>query len=229
LAGFKAAILKLSQVLDKSYRDESGKTMYDRFQESNILENFSKDSDYAEWLTKNVQDSFIFGVYDRLTKDIFKFEDIPDFSDGESWGNSISGVSAAYRLLGFLFKCEHTFRIFSEGLRAEIELINAYVPLLAGNESVKKTMNVIDISSNRILPKNLLENSQIAATLKGILSQKTLIQMFPELVDNADDELKAVNGEAKEAVKNMMMAVEEPQEEDDGMQGNEEEAEKEVE
>jgi hypothetical protein len=53
--------------------------------------------------------------------------------------------------------------------------------------------------------------------------------MFPELVDNADDELKAVNGEAKEAVKNMMMAVEEPQEEDDGMQGNEEEAEKEVE
>ena len=229
LAGFKAAILKMSQVLDKSYRDESGKTMYDRFQESNILENFSKDSDYAEWLTKNVQDSFIFGVYDRLTKDIFKFEDIPDFSDGESWGNSISGVSAAYRLLGFLFKCEHTFRIFSEGLRAEIELINAYVPLLAGNESVKKTMNVIDISSNRILPKNLLENSQIAATLKGILSQKTLIQMFPELVDNIDDELKAVNGEAKEAVKNMMMAVEEPQEEDDGMQGNEEEAEKEVE
>jgi len=90
-------------------------------------------------------------------------------------------------------------------------------------------MKVIDISSNRILPKNLLENSQIAATLKGILSQKTLIQMFPELVDNIDDELKAVNGEAKEAVKNMMMAVEEPQEEDDGMQTGQEETEEEVE
>ena len=223
LAGFKAAILKLSQVLDKSYRDESGKTMYDRFQESNILENFSKDSDYAEWLTKNVQDSFIFGVYDRLTKDIFKFEDIPDFSDGESWGNSISGVSAAYRLLGFLFKCEHTFRIFSEGLRAEIELINAYVPLLAGNESVKKTMNVIDISSNRILPKNLLENAQIAGMLKGILSQKTLIQMFPELVDNPDEELEAVNSEAKESVNNLMGAVDEPTEE----KNNKEETKKE--
>ena len=90
-------------------------------------------------------------------------------------------------------------------------------------------MKVIDISSNRILPKNLLENSQIAATLKGILSQKTLIQMFPELVDNIDDELKAVNGEAKEAVKNLMMSVEDPQEEDDGMQTGQEETEEEVE
>jgi SPP1 family phage portal protein len=170
-----------------------------------------------------VQDSFIFGVYDRLTKDIFKFEDIPDFSDGESWGNTISGVSAAYRLLGFLFKCEHTFRIFSEGLRAEIELINAYVPLLAGNESVKKTMNVIDISSNRILPKNLLENAQIAGMLKGILSQKTLIQMFPELVDNPDEELEAVGKEAKEAVKNMMMSVEEPTDEEEPKEETEEE------
>jgi SPP1 family phage portal protein len=230
LAEFAMSILKTSFVLDESYRDlETNKTMMDKFKESRILQNFSKDSDYAEWLVKVVQDPFIFGVYDRLTKDIFKFEDIPDFSDGESWGNTISGVSAAYRLLGFLFKCEHTFRIFSEGLRAEIELINAYVPLLAGNESVKKTMNVIYISSNRILPKNLLENAQIAGMLKGILSQKTLIQMFPELVDNADDELKAVNGEAKEAVKNLMMSVEEPQEEDDGMQTGQEETEEEVE
>ena len=53
--------------------------------------------------------------------------------------------------------------------------------------------------------------------------------MFPELVDNADDELKAVNGEAKEAVKNLMMSVEEPQEEDDGMQTGQEETEEEVE
>jgi SPP1 family phage portal protein len=215
LAEFTAAILKTSFVFDETYRDDNGKTMLDRFKESGLLQNFSKDSDYAEYLIKNVQDSFIFGVYDRLTKDIFKFEDIPDFSDGESWGNTISGVSAAYRLLGFLFKCEHTFRIFSEGLRTEIELINAYVPLLAGNESVKKTMNVINISSNRILPKNLLENAQIAGMLKGILSQKTLIQMFPELVDNSDDELKAVGKEAKEAVKNMMLSVEEPTDDED--------------
>jgi hypothetical protein len=99
-------------------------------------------------------------------------------------------------------------------------------PLLAGNESVKKTMNVIDISSNRILPKNLLENAQIAGMLKGILSQKTLIQMFPELVDNPDEELKSVGKEAKEAVKNMMLSVEEPAEdEDNGVQETEKEVE----
>jgi hypothetical protein len=51
--------------------------------------------------------------------------------------------------------------------------------------------------------------------LKGILSQKTLIQMFPELVDNPDEELEAVGKEAKEAVKNMMLSVEEPTDEED--------------
>ena len=73
-------------------------------------------------------------------------------------------------------------------------------------------MKVIDISSNRILPKNLLENAQIAGMLKGILSQKTLIQMFPELVDNPDEELEAVGKEAKESVNNLMGALSEPTE-----------------
>jgi SPP1 family phage portal protein len=213
LAAFKAAMFKTSLVMDRSYRDEQGKTMYDRFMESNILENTTKD-DVAEWVTKNVQDSFIFGVYDRLTKDVFTFEDIPNFSDAEMWGNAISGVSAAYRLLGFIFKCDHTFKIFSEGLRAEIELINAYVPLLANGESVRKSMNVLDIASRRILPKNILENAQTASMLKGILSSKSLIQMFPELVDDVDDEIEKVRKEADEATDRIMESVKEPIEED---------------
>lgn len=215
LAGFKAAILLLSAVLDKNYKDEQGKTQYDRFMESNIIENFSKDSDYAAWLTKNVQSDFIFGSYDRLIKSIFEFTDIPNFSDGEQWGNTISGVSAGYRLLGFLYLCNQCFRIFTEGLQAELDIINAYVPLLASGESVKKNMNVLAITANRVLPKNLLENSQIAATLKGIISNKTLYKLFPELVDNADEEAEAVEDENKAAAKNLMGAVNEPNETDD--------------
>lgn len=215
LAGFKAAILLLSAVLDRNYKDEQGKTQYDRFMESNIIENFSKDSDYAEWLTKNVQSDFIFGSYDRLIKNIFEFTDIPNFSDGEQWGNTISGVSAGYRLLGFLYLCNQCFRMFSEGLRAELDIINAYVPLLAAGEKVKASMNVLSITANRVLPKNLLENSQIAATLKGIVSKKTLYKLFPELVDNPDEEADAVEDEDEAAAKNLMGAVSEPDTTDD--------------
>jgi hypothetical protein len=109
-------------------------------------------------------------------------------------------------------------------------LINDYVPLLANGESVKQSMNVIDISSNRILPKNLLENAQIAGMLKGILSQKTLIQMFPELVDNSDKELESVKEEAEESVNNLMGSVKEPKEKEVNKDGlpNEEETEEEV-
>lgn len=230
LAGFKAAILLLSAVLDKSYKDEQGKTQYDRFMESNIIENFAKDSDYAEWLTKNVQEGFIFGVYDRLLKDIFELCDIPNFSDAESWGNTISGVSAGYRLLGFLFLCNQVFRMFSEGLRAEIDLINAYIPLLSSGEKVKQSMNQIKITANRVLPKNLLENAQIAGMLKGTISKKTLYKLFPELVDNPDEEAEAAESEAEASTLRMMNGLKESnttkdKESKDGMR-DEKEAEK---
>jgi hypothetical protein len=47
--------------------------------------------------------------------------------------------------------------------------------------------------------------------------------MFPELVDNPDEELEAVNSEAKESVNNLMGAVDEPTEE----KNNKEETKKE--
>ena len=157
-----------------------------------------------------MQEGFIFGVYDRLLKDIFELCDIPNFSDAESWGNTISGVSAGYRLLGFLFLCNQTFRMFTEGLRAEIDLINAYIPLLVGGDKVSASMNTLKITANRVLPKNLLENAQIVGMLKGIISKKTLYKLFPELVDNADEENEAVSSEAEESAQRMMNSLKEP-------------------
>lgn len=224
LAGFKAAILLLSSILDKTYKDEQGKTQYDRFQESNIIENFQKDSDFAQWLTKQVQSEFIFGTYDRLLKDIFELCDIPNFSDADSWGNTISGVSAGYRLLGFLYLCYQTFRIFSEGLRAEVDLVNAYIPLLANNNKVQASMNTIKITSNRVLPKNLLENAQIISYLKGTVSKKTLYKLLPEIIDNPDEEAEAVEKEAENNSNRFLNGLKETTKtggKDDGMQQQE--------
>lgn len=208
LAGVKGAILKLSASLDKQYKDEQGKTAYDRFQETNIIENSYKE-DIVEWVTKQIQDSFIFGVYDRLKKDIFELCDIPNFSDGESWGNTISGVSAGYRLLGFIFLADSVFRTFSEGLRAEIDLINAYADLLAGNGPVKASMNELDIIPKRHLPRNLYENAQIAGLLKGIVSKKTLYGLFPELVTNPDQESDASEDEAEAETNRLVNGLKE--------------------
>lgn len=207
LASSAAAILLTSFVFDRSFKDSEGKTMYDRFKESNIMENFSKDSDFAEWISKSVQSEFIFGTYDRLKKDIFELCDVPNFSDAESWGNTISGVSAGYRLLGFLFLCNQVFRVFSEGLRAEIDILNAYTELLGGSENVKKTMNYIKVTANRVLPKNVYENAQIASLLKGTLSKKTLYKLFPELVDNADEEVKASDAEDQAKTNRLMSGL----------------------
>ena len=53
---------------------------------------------------------------------------------------------------------------------------------------------------SRALPKNLLEISQVVNNLKGTVSQRTLLSQIP-FVDNADDEIEAVQKENEQAVK----------------------------
>ena len=215
LAGFKAAILKTSLELQDIYRDENGLTDMDRFKKTNIMTGLIKE-DIAEWLTKEIQDSFIFGAYDRLKKDLFEYSDIPNFSDGESWGNTISGVSAAYRLLGFMFLCNQIFRIWQEGKRQEINLINAYAPLVAGSETIISSMNELKIISNRQLPKNLLENAQIAGMLKGLIPNSDLIKMFPEIVTDVNGAIDELDKQLESETNRIMNSlVEVPEDEED--------------
>jgi SPP1 family phage portal protein len=203
LAGFKAAILRMSASVDDIHKDSQGLTAYDRLLKTNVIDNQFKE-DIMEWVTKEIQDSFIFGAYDRLKKDIFELVDIPNFSDGESWGNTISGVSAGFRLLGFMFLCNQTFRIWQEGKRQEIDLINAYAEILSENAEVKRSMNELNIISNRILPKNILENAQIAGMLKGLIPNSDLIKMFPEITSDPDGAVKELE-EQLEKENNMLM------------------------
>ena len=224
LAGFKAAILKISNYLDDVYRDENGQTALDRFKKTNILQGITKD-DIAEWLTKNIQDSFIFGAYDRLKKDLFEYADIPNFSDGESWGNTISGVSAGFKLLGFIFLADQTFRMWQEGKRQEIDLINAYAPLVVGSETIVSSMNELKIISNRKLPKNILENAQIAGMLKGLVPNSDLLAMFPEIVTDVSGALDELEEQFEKENSRIMDSITEPNTTEDnnnGMQTDEE-------
>ena len=117
------------------------------------------------------------------------------------------GVSAAYRMLGFMFLCAKMFRNFSEGLYNDIQLMNHYIDTLANNETVKATVNEIKITANKVLPKNMLENSQIMSYLKDIVSTKTLYQLIPELVSDPDAEDEAINKEKEAATERMMNSM----------------------
>jgi len=203
LAEFRGALLRISESADDIHRDAQGETALDRFKKTSIVPFQTKD-DVLEWVTKNIQDSFIFGAYDRLIKQIFELTDIPNFSDGDSWGNTISGVSAGYRLLGFLFLCNQTFRIWTEGKRQEIDLINAYASILPGGDAVRSSMNELDIISNRILPKNVLENAQIAGMLKGLAPNSDLLKMFPDIVSDPDNAMKELEDQLEKENNRLM-------------------------
>jgi len=114
LSSFKAAILMLSSFLDNKYEDENENTALDRFRKSDIIQGFNpKNGDYAEWLTKEIQEAFVFGAYDRLKKDIFEIMDIPNFSDAESWGNTITESvrhTECSALCFYALRCSGTFQ-----------------------------------------------------------------------------------------------------------------------
>ena len=78
---------------------------------------------------------------------------------------------------------------------------------LANNATVKATVNEIKITANKVLPKNMLENSQIMSYLKDIVSTKTLYQLIPELVSDPDAEDEAINKEKESATERMMNSM----------------------
>jgi hypothetical protein len=116
-------------------------------------------------------------------------------------------VSAGFRLLGFMFLADQTFRIWQEGKRAEIDLINAYSPLVAGSESIIATMNELKIISNRKLPKNILENAQIAGMLKGLVPNSDLLAMFPEIVTNVNGAIDELEDQLENESKRLMDSI----------------------
>jgi hypothetical protein len=119
-------------------------------------------------------------------------------------------VSAGFRLLGFMFLADQTFRIWQEGKRMEIDLINAYAPLVAGSESIVSSMNELKIISNRKLPKNILENAQIAGMLKGLVPNSDLLAMFPEIVTDVNGAIDELEDQLENESKRLMDSMTEP-------------------
>lgn len=83
-------------------------------------------------------------------------------------------------------------------------MINAYAQLVAGSKSITSSMNELKIISNRKLPKNILENAQIAGMLKGLVPNSDLLAMFPEIVTDAKGALDELEEQLENESKRLM-------------------------
>ena len=150
----------------------------------------------ASWLIKNINDTYVENVKNRLQKDIHKFSHVPDMSDENFTGNT-SGVAIKYKLIGLEQIRSRKEREFKKSLQRRIEIIAGMLKL---KNQAQIDFRDIDFQFTANIPANILEQAQIVNQLDGLVSQKTLIGLLPFVADPAE-EVEKLSGERNEEIK----------------------------
>ncbi len=163
----------------------------------------------AQWLTKNANDTQIVNMLDNIKKNIFKVTACPDMADETFLAQS--GTALAYKLVGFENVASGIVARFTKAIQRRIELICNVLNLKA-SEAVWRDININFV---RNLPVNLTEVIQLVNSLKGTVSDATLLAQIP-FISDIESELEAVQKQKEDsmALYGFGMATEDEEEEE---------------
>ena len=145
----------------------------------------------AEYLTKNISDTQVQNILQNLNDTIHKLANSPDFSQ-ESFGVS-SGVALRFRLLGFENAASAIAANMTKALQKRIELI-CTISNIKGANTLWRDM---DIVIDRNIPVNDVDAANMVNTLRGLVSDKTLLSQIP-FVSDVEAEIQAVKEQKSE-------------------------------
>lgn len=187
-----AILLIKGQVLGDSSEEE--KEAYESIRKNKVMM-LDMDGD-ASFLTRQFDESSLDVLRQAVVSDIHKISCVPDLTDESFSGNS-SGVAIKYKLLGLEQLTKTKERYFAEGLKIRLQLISN---ILGIKGSAKVDVSDIEITFNRSLPANALEEAQIASTLSGIVPQRTLLSNL-SMIKDPDAALEELEEEKAQAVE----------------------------
>ncbi len=151
------------------------------------------DGGDAQWLIKNLNDSYIENMKSRLQRDIHKFSNVPDMTD-ENFAGNVSGVAIAYKLIGLEHIRSRKEREFKKGLQRRIELIGG-VMKLKSRQPIDFRDVTMQFTAN--LPQDVQALAQVVNQLDGLVSRKTLLGLLP-FVEDVDGELKEMEEDGRD-------------------------------
>lgn len=154
-----------------------------------ILDN---DSD-AFYLTKNISETQVQEILSNLNDSIHKVANSPDFNSEKFWAST--GVALRYKLVGFENAASVIEANMKKALQKRIELICA-IENIKGFELVWRDIHII---FSRNLPANIEETAQVVNSLRGLVSNKTLLAQIPFVTD-VDAEMEQVAAEKEENI-----------------------------
>jgi SPP1 family phage portal protein len=217
LAKHAAAYLAMTANLSDE-PDSNGETDLDKLDRVKVFQGLAAPiTDQIAFITKQVNSAFQDSAADRFER--LAYEMLCLFNPNDDSFATASGIAQAYKLLGFEYLCTRITSYFMRGLQDRIALIQK----VYGNLSLDDVSDTdVTIDWRRNLPNDLANIAHTAATLKGILSDETIIGLFPDsIVPDKEEELERLApmqldlmGEAPPIRESR--TTEEPEEEDDG-------------
>ena len=147
----------------------------------------------AAWLTKNANDAQVENILKRIHDSIYRIAQCPDFSSESFVGGVSSGIAIRYRLTGMETRAAKICAAMEKALQRRIEIICGIASLKLGEEVFRD----IEIEFKRNIPEDNASLANLVNSLKGIVSDATLLGQLPFITD-VNAELEALQ-EQKQA------------------------------
>ncbi|MGO5251164.1 phage portal protein [Atopobiaceae bacterium LCP21S3_F11] len=133
----------------------------------------------VSYLTKNISDTQIQNLLDNINTSIHTVSNSPDFSSEEFNSGVSSGIALQFKLVGFNNIASNIEARFRKALQKRIELINRVLEL------VDTDACVVEISFKHNLPTSILDTVNMVNSLRGLVSDETLLAQIPFIKDVA--------------------------------------------
>lgn len=147
----------------------------------------------AEFLTRDANQTNIETTKTDIQNRIFEIAGCANFND-EAFGNA-SGISLRYKLLNMETRTSVWLDRFKKALQKRIELISYILKIKGDDQWV-----TVDIDFTRNIPQDSTEYATTVATLRGIVSDETLLQLLP-FVDDPAEEAKKLEAEREKSLE----------------------------
>lgn len=141
----------------------------------------------AEWLTKSANDAQVENILKRIHDSIYRIAQCPDFSSETFVGGVSSGIAIRYRLTGMETRAGKFEAEMKKALQRRVEIISGIASLKLGEEVFRD----IEIEFTRNIPSDNTEIINLVNSLKGIVSDATLLSQLPFVAD-VNAELEAI-------------------------------------
>ena len=147
----------------------------------------------AAYLTKNANDTQVENIRKFLHDSIYRDAQCPDFSS-ESFVNGVSsGIAIQYRLTGCETRAAMIEALMKKALQRRVEIICGVASLKLGENLFRD----IQITFKRNIPEDITSTINIVNSLKGSVSDATLLSQVPFVTD-VNAELEAVKAQKAE-------------------------------